>query len=368
MSIVSNLTCNNSFDCNFDGVERLCYKSSDFENETNFCGCSSYYGWTGEKCNDIGPTVIYNQVMVILLLIINTILLLYTIKVLFLFCKIQFFTKNENNRKNINPVFYVLILSTITVVLYLVSTFLRIGAYFDPTAYVTVELKSYIVDDYIELVDVNGILANTFVAFSVGFQCLSTIIIILSWFDILVNITKIFPSEDFWSETKLKTVVSGIITIFLLILIVFSVLKLSVEITIAYVLLSLALTIALLIGYICFERKISKFRNIKASKSQKKTGISLIKLSFKVNLICFIVVLIVGFLYSFLVLDYEKTIKIGGFNYILVFLHVGAFGTFFILFFTVWYCNQVINKLFAKEINRTKNNSKARLELEVEKF
>lgn len=47
---MSNL-CNDSSDCDNDGIIRFCYEEASFSDEVFFCDCSNWYGWTGKECD-----------------------------------------------------------------------------------------------------------------------------------------------------------------------------------------------------------------------------------------------------------------------------------------------------------------------------
>lgn len=43
--------------------------------------------------------------------------------------------------------------------------------------------------------------ANAVFTLGASTQMITSLIIILSWFDVLVNVTNIFPQEEFWNKS-----------------------------------------------------------------------------------------------------------------------------------------------------------------------
>ena len=58
-STISDIVCSNTRQCSSDDVLRVCYGNVRWTDESNFCNCSSFFGWVGENCDEVSGTVIY---------------------------------------------------------------------------------------------------------------------------------------------------------------------------------------------------------------------------------------------------------------------------------------------------------------------
>lgn len=200
--------CNNILDCLEigDGITiiRDCVKLDD--NEEGVCDCSTYYGWRGDNCDQPSATLYFWWCFRVLYSLTFFLLTLYGGSLLFLFIKVQFFGKHV--RKSINPIFYVIIAAFIASILIFSSSVLTLYSIFDSNAFILTIEKSLLISEEELIIQANyENIVQILYATGTCFQIFASLLIILSWFDVLIKITNIFPQEDFWSEKKIRNII-----------------------------------------------------------------------------------------------------------------------------------------------------------------
>lgn len=98
-----SIECDDSSQCDDDGIVRFCYEEASFSNETFFCDCSNWYGWTGKNCNEESTQLTYFRFSTIFfsILFFGVVMLCSrTIVLLFMFMK-----NNKVTRKKLTPIF-----------------------------------------------------------------------------------------------------------------------------------------------------------------------------------------------------------------------------------------------------------------------
>ena len=58
-SSTSDTECSNTRQCSTDGVLRVCYRKVLWTDKSNFCDCSSFFGWVGKECDEVSGAVIH---------------------------------------------------------------------------------------------------------------------------------------------------------------------------------------------------------------------------------------------------------------------------------------------------------------------
>lgn len=331
--------CNTSFDCDNDGIARLCYESSNFREETSFCDCTNFYGWTGSNCDMAGSNIIYSRISLLLYILFNPYVIYYTFTVLYLFLRAHL---SSENRKAINPVFYVLIFDLLAGILFFIQVLLRVRPLVDSTAFETYVQESYIIEGFIEVGGVNARGATLVLSLSFMFLTLCGVVIIMSWLDVILNITKIFPQDEFWSEKKLRRFVIVFVFISLFIFLTLSIARLQVEVNAALATQVFILAFANVIGYFCFITKLTRLKK----KYNIIDSLSLIKSSFRTNMICLTLMFVTAALYAIFSFEYEKNFEIGKINPLFVVADIGGLSGLFMIWSISKYSNKVRLKLF----------------------
>ena len=73
--------CSTTSDCIKDGIFMECYDSVPWKkNATDFCECSSWYGFVGEKCDETSVQVVYLRSSLIITIIWTSLLCLLLLK------------------------------------------------------------------------------------------------------------------------------------------------------------------------------------------------------------------------------------------------------------------------------------------------
>lgn len=70
----AEISCNNTRECNIDGVIKFCYQKVDFRPESNFCDCENWYGWTGTNCDEVSIQLLYYRFALVMFLIWSLVL------------------------------------------------------------------------------------------------------------------------------------------------------------------------------------------------------------------------------------------------------------------------------------------------------
>mmetsp|Transcript_11867 Transcript_11867/g.15457 ORF Transcript_11867/g.15457 Transcript_11867/m.15457 type:complete len:339 (-) Transcript_11867:912-1928(-) len=103
------MACENDFDC---PLGLVCYEEVRWKEETNFCSCNHYYGWTGENCTDFGGQTYYFITMSVIEMAVTLVFLLL--------CLIDIFYIVKNKRKiQVNPTVISWIWSTLGLICFL---------------------------------------------------------------------------------------------------------------------------------------------------------------------------------------------------------------------------------------------------------
>lgn len=73
---MDNVTCHVHSDCtsnNDQGIEifKVCYLKVSWSDEENFCDCSSWYGFTGDDCDQVSTANVYFKVSLIMQLLLS---------------------------------------------------------------------------------------------------------------------------------------------------------------------------------------------------------------------------------------------------------------------------------------------------------
>lgn len=174
-------------------------------------------------------------------------------------------------------------------------------------------------------------------------------IIVLSWFDVIVKITRVFSEDNFWSERKIRSLLLVLVSISLIGSLGLALTKQANSLSISFIIMSIGNIIVYSIGFVYFTRKIESLGSKSASEKVSK-GISLIKKGLQVNVFCSLLILLSAILFGSFFNVYVESAKPGDFNYLLLIVDIGVISLLIGISFTFWYSKQITFNLFARDL------------------
>lgn len=337
--------CFETNECNINSsVLKICYESNLFEKRTNFCDCSSWYGWEGENCDEPTSTSFYLRTVIIILALIQVFNVLTASKTIYLYLK---YNKQGQPLLKLNIIFYVAVFVLCSSCCSLIVDSFRLTAAWSPDFFEQTTAESVFFDDTDEVVTKYWTLTLYLIIFSAIFLMFAALFIILSWIDVFEEVTELFHLHSFISRKVLKRVIITVSIIISFAFIIFSALNAPNEILIVYFIGAICLTFGYTIGYCRFKSMMKKLlKDIQGN--QENEALRLVRNSWLINCFSFI-----GFIISTLISGYglsvfEERLKIGGFNYFGIFADLqGSFGLLSVTY-TSYYVYRINKNLIAK--------------------
>lgn len=341
--------CNDTFDCVFGDVRKICYEENDFRSEVFFCDCSNWLGWNGFDCTETTPALNWLRLLSFLFLPWSFFILFVTSKTLYL--SLQHKRTNKIRISKVNPVLWVTVFVWIASFFLIIPGLLRLPSYYNPKVFKTILEKSVVFGDEIEVVrNVSEAVDVTLFIASI-LQILASITIIASWLDLFSRLTKIFPdSEKYISERTLKRSIAGVNIFIIIVSIILVLAQFYNELVLFYIFAAITVIIGYIVGYCRFKDQMSSFAKtdtLKGNESQKKS-VLLVKRSYQVNVFCNFGILFFSFVYAYGITNHERVNEIGGFNFFQPFLDLAIFLGYSITTYTAYYCHVVNSKLLKR--------------------
>lgn len=333
--------CETATDCVNLTVYKECYEENNFKIENNFCACSSWHGWTGDDCDKTGPTIKFRRFISLCFLAWTTTISVTLFNTLYHLMKFNF-NKKKKLMEN-NPIFFVLCSAALAEFVFVISESLRLRFAFNPR--------------FVEL-DVNNSVAPKnehvyYVILTLGcfFHGCASLLIALSWLDVLNILQNMFDTSFCMSEKKLKMVImfSGIsVTLVTLASII---LRLEALSNLMFLMGSLVIAISYSFTYVKFNAALKSFCLANESSRGQKNALSLIKNSFLVTIFCLSCFIFITAATIYGMTVSSKVIRINGLNYIVMIMR-SAFGFLYLnITYISYYCHKIT-------VNLTKNQSK----------
>lgn len=301
-------SCIDAENCSSSGVLQECYEENNFRDDVFFCDCSNWFGWVGENCDTPTSTVYYFGFSYFFFLFWTLFNLLTLGGVLILFIR-----SKSIRGKDTNPVFFVALLAFLGSFSLLLRLFITFKTIYDPSYFEVVETASLIFSNTSVQRKLLSPATILFLAgwILIGLACLQ---MVLSWFDVLENINKVFPLKRRISNKSLKTIISSIMIFVCIFFFIFSALNAVFEVIFGYTLGSIVLAVGFWIGYLRFRTGLISLLHGSLGETEKK-AIKLVKTAFKVNATCFTAIFFFTLVYYYGITTHLKELKIGGFNY-----------------------------------------------------
>lgn len=335
--------CETAADCGNSTPFKECYQENIFTNETDFCECSTWYGWVGQNCDEPGPTIHFRRIMSILFVTwtaFNFITLSNT-------C-LQYYKHNvdkKSNLTNLNPIFYVTCAGILAEIFLLSGEILSLLLSLEPTNVELVERKT-----------IESKFRNSyFVVITLGsfFQGCACILIVLSWLDVLKSLQNVFDTSFCMSEKRLTTLItwSGVIvTTITLISLIFD---LALVVNIMFLVGSLFISLSYSFAYLKFTKTLQTFALKNNSSEGQKNALNLVKNSFLVTTVCFTGFFITTVIFIYGSFASKKLTPIGGFNYFIVDAYLIFAFLYLNITYTSYYCYKVNANLAKKQREMT---------------
>lgn len=331
--------CSNSFDCVVNStVAKECYERNNFREDTFFCDCSSWYGWVGENCDKPTSTVYYLRFIFFVLAFWSLFNLVTLFRTLFFFLKYNF---DRKTAREANPIFYVIILEIMATLGFFLVRFLDAPSHFDSTLFtISADADRVAQGADVEVKNV-AVASALFLVLSILLHFFASTVIILSWLQVFNNMSKIFqPDNETISEKTIQRLIIGTIVLFTLIYIILSSIR-AVRVG-SFLLIptgAILLCIAYTVGYLRFRLKMNQFLNGSLGEKQKG-AVRIVKRSCLINAFCLIMLMLSASVALNGLGAHLEVLKIGSFNYFLLFLDTAfAMGMLSITYTSYYVCN-----------------------------
>ena len=333
MSTASNLTvCSTPTECSFDGVARLCFKDVYWSNKTNFCDCSSFFGFYGENCDQAGPTVMYLKFVHFLTLLWTTIYL-GRIASRVSQCKdlVCLDTERFHCHSPTRTVTLLFMLFCGFMALFL-SAALRLPSFFDPSRFVVVKYEPF--GDHLEFIMTqHGELSAILLGATPILATLITLEICCFWLSVVESSPFSLPTLR---RPHFRRGASLLTFMLLLVAVVF----LSEALYHGLFFLFSVLTLVLLVvRCVSGHRIISLFASAKAQKVLK-----IVRKATIAGTICLSLTLVLSIMYYSLLTTYLKFTSPGSFNFTLLARDARTFVTLVQFSITYKYLENYLNR------------------------
>lgn len=90
--------CASTVDCVTQNAAKECYTDVFFTDDSSFCGCSNFYGWVGEDCDQASSQLIYARMSSSLLCLWAVLVFVLTMQKLFHVCNLKKSTTESNSQ------------------------------------------------------------------------------------------------------------------------------------------------------------------------------------------------------------------------------------------------------------------------------
>lgn len=340
--------CEVSFDCLANStVAKQCYEENDFREETFFCDCSSWYGWTGENCDIPTSTVYYSRLVICFFTVWGLFNIITLFKSLYLYLKYVYDVKTP---RNFNSIFYVLLFESVASFLLLLVRLLQLPSFFDSTLFVvSSDSEENILGPDVQIKSYSGG-TGLFLFLGIIFHGFASTVIVLSWLRVFNTISRMIePDYELVSEKIMQRLIIGSLLAFYIIFIIL----LSVEdLRIGSFFLSPIGAIFLIAfnvtGYVKFRNKMNSFLEGNLGYSEKR-ALMIVKRSCQINVVCLTAVF-ANFSIAVVGLDvHDRVLKIGSFNYFLIFIDIAFLFGMISISYTSFYVHNVNRNLLKKK-------------------
>lgn len=305
------MSCTDSRNCSSGDLYKECYQKNNFIDKVDFCECSTYFGWTGDDCNEISFTLYWWRIFETLIILWTLFVILSTSRSLYIYIKGRY---GKEKLTEINPVFFALLLVWLGAWAFSARSFIVLKAAFDPTYFEILDFDSSFGETQL-VVRKNHTFAELMLVIGgilLGLACLQ---IIISWLNLVTRITQIFPTEGFYfSEATMKKIVIVITFIAFIVMLTFGTINFDGGFTLVFAFESIVLSIGFSIGYFRITRYFNEYKLVKTNTV--KNVMNLVKTSCMINAVSLIGVLIGTATHFFLFSEFKEILKIGGVNYI----------------------------------------------------
>lgn len=337
---MEEVECTDSFDCVNGSVIKQCYENNAFSEETFFCDCSNWFGWIGENCDKPGPTIYYIRITTVFFLAWTLFNIVTLSKTLFLLARHSF---RKISIKDLNPIFYVVLFDTLASFGLLIGRLIESPSYFDSTQYEVNEIDFG--STQVIQVDRKFTFASNFaIGFSSLFLLFSSAIIILSWLEVFNKMNNIIKLDGFIYEKVIKKTIISMVIIITVVFIIFSSLNILGVVILIYSVSAVLLIIAYVVGYCRFRNRMISLLNGSLGSKEKK-ALCLVRNSCKLKVFCFSALLLFSIAFFFGFSNSVEILKVGGFNYVLLFLDATNVSALISITHTSYYTYSINEKL-----------------------
>lgn len=347
------MACETSQDCIElfnDTVLRLCYLEASFSSEENFCFCSNWYGWVGNNCNEESIGLWYYRIALIFTTLISSCLLTLFMRYLF-----KYFHLLKKERKHslqdstsISVLYTVGVLYSLSTLSILLYSILELPSAFNSKKFIVQKFNELDGSEVDQIISFYGNYTTILLIISVIFMLFGSLTIILSWIDVLKQISKYFPTyfttlqQKGISFLKIFLVLSTIVSILLLTFGNGGILSLFVSILLFIVLIIYSW---LTFSFLRVLKKIMKNNN----QTKLKSTIKLVSRTYILLAICMVVGFCLLLTVSILLPTYPETLVPGEFNYILFLVHLSFWTELIKSSVALWYITKVTQKRIKSE-------------------
>lgn len=338
--------CSDAVNCSSSTIFKECYVENNFRDDVFFCDCSNWFGWVGENCNEPTATLYFFGITYVVFLFWTLFNLVTLGRVLLILV-----AENKFKAQDINPVCFVALFAFLSSLCILIRLFGRSKAIYDPTFFEVIDTPSI----FFSGSNVQRKFHSPFtIIFSAGWilQGLSCLYMIVSWLDVINSINHIFPLKTAVSDRSLKIIISSTMIFICLAFFILASLNAVVEIVFGYTIASFILAFGFSIGYFRFRTRMETLVGGNLGPIQKR-AIILVRSAFRINTVCFIGVFIFSQVYYYGKLNHLKILKIGGFNYFLLLLHIAHSFAYATTTYASYYSFRVTKRITSLSENAT---------------
>ena len=138
--------CNTTNDClqADPNTVKHCYRTPLFSKNQFFCGCSSYFGWIGENCNEVSTFLLYQRIVFGIFIFWCSAVLILLLRTIFLNLLYDLWSKT-----NVSLASYSTLLSVISLFIYLS---LRLRSFVNPNAFISITREGIVLSHSRELI------------------------------------------------------------------------------------------------------------------------------------------------------------------------------------------------------------------------
>lgn len=360
-ALLDNLTdeieeCETAEDCVvFDSVgneiQRICYKEVRWSPDDNFCDCSSWFGFTGELCDQPSFQTMFHHASVALDSVWCALIMIAVSWELFsFFATLQ--STGKLKLKMLNNTVWTALSLWIAYVMYTVSASVYFVELFEPETMILEESGT----ENEEVVTRNGKFISTTVFLGFGFVILKSIVIILSWIDIVSVYWSYFKPRKVKKLLHFRRVVLSFSILYFLVVIGvtptsdpaalgFIITFASLVLMVFYV-IGRKLLLGIMQGIIDSPPEVGP-GNYKSKNDTKRiqSAVKLIKISSICHIIVLPIIIVAGGVLGSLTQTYQQFIAPGGFNFLLFIRHFAQTCINFLAIVDLWYIHRVFKTL-----------------------